>query len=69
MDFKCIEFSKIGSVAKIILNRPDAGNTLNIELAKELYRATSIVATDNNIKVLVLTGRGKIFCGGGELKS
>lgn len=68
MDFKCIEFSKIGNVAKIILNRPDAGNTLNIELAKELYKATSIVATDSNIKVLVLTGRGKLFCGGGDLK-
>ena len=44
------------------------GNTLNIELAKELYKATNMVSTNNNIKVLILTGKGKLFCGGGDLK-
>ena len=68
MNFNNIDFSISNNIARITLNRPDAGNTLNIELAKELYKATNIVATNNNIKVLILTGKGKLFCGGGDLK-
>tara|TARA_E500000178_G_scaffold352159_1_gene414973 strand:+ start:366 stop:1154 length:789 start_codon:yes stop_codon:yes gene_type:complete len=68
MIYKNIEFFVKGNLAKIVLNRPDNGNTLNIDLAKELYSATSTVATNPKIKVLVLTGKGKLFCGGGDLK-
>ena len=68
MNFSNIDFSISNNIATITLNRPAAGNTLNIELAKELYKATNIVATNNNIKVLILTGKGKLFCGGGDLK-
>ena len=68
MNFNNIEFSISKNIARITLNRPDAGNTLNIELAKELYKATNIVSTNNNIKVLILKGKGKLFCGGGDLK-
>ena len=68
MDYKNIILDIKGKVARIILNRPEAGNTLNIELAKELYSATNTVASDNEIKVVVLTGNGKLFCGGGDLK-
>ena len=63
MSFKTLEFFIKNSFARITLNRPEAGNTLNIDLAKELYKATSIVATNTNIKALVLTGKGKLFCG------
>ena len=68
MIYNSIEFTIEGSLARITLNRPDAGNTLNIELAKELYYAVNEVAANNNIKVLLLTGKGKLFCGGGDLK-
>ena len=51
MNFNNIDFSISNNIARITLNRPDAGNTLNIELAKELYKATNVVATNNNIKV------------------
>ena len=68
MNFNSIDFSISNNIARITLNRPDAGNTLNIELAKELYKATNIVSANTNIKVLILTGKGKLFCGGGDLK-
>ena len=62
MYFNNIDFSISNNIAKIILNRPDAGNTLNIELAKELYKATNIVSTNKDIKVLILSGTGNLFC-------
>ena len=63
-----ILFEITEGVGKITLNRPEVGNTLNIELAKELYYAVNMISANNNIKVLILTGKGKLFCGGGDLK-
>ena len=68
MSYNKIIFEKSSSIAKIILNNPDAGNTLYLELAKELYAASLDAASDNNIKALILTANGKLFCGGGNLK-
>ena len=68
MSYNKIIFEKSSSIAKIILNNPDAGNTLDLELAKELYAASLDAASDNNIKALILTANGKLFCGGGNLK-
>ena len=68
MKYKNISFDISESIAKVILNRPDAGNVLNTDLVKELYDAISIVASEQKIKVLVLTAKGKLFCGGGDLK-
>ena len=68
MEFNNIEVKIKDGLAKITLNRPEVGNTLNIELAKELYYAVNMISANNNIKVLILTGKGKLFCGGGDLK-
>ncbi|MDC0651685.1 enoyl-CoA hydratase/isomerase family protein [Alphaproteobacteria bacterium] len=68
MIFKTIEYEVSGAVAKIALNRPDDGNTLNLEMAKELYEATNKTFVNKKIKALILTAKGKLFCGGGDLK-
>ena len=68
MEFNCLIYEKKGSVAKIILNKPETGNTLDLDLAKELYAASLDAASDNDIKALILTANGKLFCGGGNLK-
>ena len=68
MIYNSIIFEKASSIAKIILNKPETGNTLDLQLAKELYAASLDVASDNNIKALILTANGKLFCGGGNLK-
>ncbi len=68
MRYKNIDFDISGSIARIKLNRPEAGNTLNIDLAKELYDATVITETSKKVKSLILTANGKLFCGGGDLK-
>ena len=68
MIYNSIIYEKESSIAKIILNTPDTGNTLDMQLAKELYAASLDVASDDNIKALILTANGKLFCGGGNLK-
>ena len=68
MIYKNIEYDISEAIAQISLNRPEVGNTLNLELAKELYDATNRSFTNKKLKALILTGKGKLFCGGGDLK-
>ncbi len=68
MVYNSIIFEKSSSIAKIILNKPETGNTLDLQLSKELYLASLDAATDPNIKTLILTAKGKLFSGGGNLK-
>jgi 2-(1,2-epoxy-1,2-dihydrophenyl)acetyl-CoA isomerase len=56
-----------GGVATISLNRPDVGNAVNLMLAQGLLEAAMRCDQDDAIRCVVLTGRGKLFCGGGDL--
>ncbi len=55
-------------VRVITLNRPERLNALSIDLAIELYEAIEEVAADNDCYVAVLTGAGRAFCSGLDLK-
>ncbi len=55
-------------IAEIRLNRPDALNAFNVELATELGRALTKVAKDKNIRAVILRGEGRAFSAGGDLK-
>jgi 2-(1,2-epoxy-1,2-dihydrophenyl)acetyl-CoA isomerase len=57
-----------GNILQIILNRPNAYNALNLEMMKMLGEALSSAATDRSVKGVLLTGNGKAFCAGGDLK-
>jgi 2-(1,2-epoxy-1,2-dihydrophenyl)acetyl-CoA isomerase len=57
-----------GNILEIALNRPDAYNALNLEMMKQLGDTLSSAAVDNTIQGAILTGRGKAFCSGGDLK-
>lgn len=56
-------------VATITLNRPDVYNALNDEITFELQDAFKAVAKDAAVRVVVLTGEGKAFCSGQDLKA
>lgn len=58
-----------GGVARLTLNRPDAANAINIDLARGLRDATSELATTEGVRVVVLTGSGERFCGGGDVRA
>jgi 2-(1,2-epoxy-1,2-dihydrophenyl)acetyl-CoA isomerase len=55
-------------VATLTLNRPDAYNALNLALARELFTAVLAVDEDPAVRAVVITGAGKAFCGGGDVK-
>lgn len=56
-------------VAFITLNRPAALNTLDVELVAELASAALQCDQESDIRAVVLSGAGRAFCGGGDLKT
>lgn len=61
-------FSIEDGIAKITLNRPDAYNSINRELALAIQDALDKSATNQDVRVVVLSGKGKAFCAGQDLK-
>lgn len=57
-----------GAVATVTLNRPDGMNALTVELKVALREALESVATDERVRAVVLTGTGRAFCVGQDLK-
>jgi 2-(1,2-epoxy-1,2-dihydrophenyl)acetyl-CoA isomerase len=61
--------TKDGPIATITLNRPAAGNTVNMPLAQGLLDAAIDCDEDPAIRCVILTANGKLFCGGGDLSA
>jgi enoyl-CoA hydratase len=62
-----ITWSKQQHVAKITLNRPEASNAVNVELAREMAEACQEIGGDEDVYVAVITGAGEgAFCAGTE---
>ena len=55
-------------VATITLNRPEAYNALDLGLGRDLFHATLEVDEDPDVRCVVITGAGKAFCAGGNVK-
>ncbi|MGH7267402.1 MAG: enoyl-CoA hydratase/isomerase family protein [Candidatus Rokuibacteriota bacterium] len=68
MGYETITLDVAAGVGTITLNRPDAYNALNVALARELFAAVLEVDEDPAVRCVVLTGAGKAFCGGGDVK-
>ncbi|BBY83190.1 enoyl-CoA hydratase/isomerase family protein [Mycolicibacterium pulveris] len=66
-EYQTIKFEQSGAIAQITLNRPDAANGMNATMTRELADAAKRCDTDAT-KVVVLTGSGRFFCAGGDLK-
>lgn len=54
-------------IATITLDRPDAGNAITLPLAQALLTAAIRCESDQAIRCVVLTGRGRLFCAGGDV--
>lgn len=67
-EFETLTFAQSGPVTSIVLNRPDAANGMNDAMTRELAVAASLCDTEAT-KVVTLTGAGRFFCAGGDLKS
>jgi len=67
MKYEIIEIHKEKDVAIVYLNRPEVHNAMNEQLMKELTTCFKELNRDNNIRIIVLTGKGKSFCAGADL--
>jgi 2-(1,2-epoxy-1,2-dihydrophenyl)acetyl-CoA isomerase len=67
MKYEDIELIRDGGIAFICLNRPKVLNALNETMKDELIHALKETEEDDNIRVMILTGRGRGFCAGADL--
>lgn len=69
MSYETILFDVKDGVASLTLNRPDVFNAFNEQLSADVLDALKKTAKDKSIRVLIITGSGKAFCSGQDLKS
>lgn len=69
MKYEFLTYQVADGVATITLNRPEVYNALNDGITYELQDALKAVAKEDAIRVVVLTGAGKAFCSGQDLKA
>ena len=67
--FETIVYEKSPPRATITLNRPEVLNAFDFRMLRELARACEDASWDDEIRVVVLTGAGRAFCVGADLKS
>lgn len=69
MAYECLLYDVQDRIAMLTLNRPERLNALGGSLREDLYDAIMRSANDPNVGVLVITGAGRGFCSGGDVKS
>ena len=62
-------YEKHGSLARIILNRPEAQNAFSLPMIRKWPQVLEDAQNDPEIRVVVLTAKGKCFCAGGDTKA
>lgn len=67
-EYQTLSFERTGPIARIVLNRPDAANGMNEVMTRELA-AVAALCDVPEIKSVVLTGSGRFFCAGGDLRA
>nr|WP_072536313.1 enoyl-CoA hydratase-related protein [Anaerococcus mediterraneensis] len=68
MTYKTLKYEVEGTIAKITINRPDALNALNSEVLDELNLLLDEVASNKDLRVAILTGEGRSFVAGADIK-
>ncbi len=69
MEFKTVLYQKEGNILRITLNRPEVYNAFDDTLSYELQDALKAAEKDSEVRAIVLTGSGKAFCSGQDLKA
>jgi len=65
---KTIKLQKMAGTAVVTLNSPKSYNAFNLEMIQHLAERLTELARDQGIKAVLITGQGKVFCAGGDLK-
>ncbi len=69
MSYTDLTYERRGHAARITLNRPDRRNPIGPSTIGELLHALAAAKTDDEVRVVVITGAGKVFSAGGDLSS
>ena len=69
MTYKCLLYDVEDGIATLTLNRPERLNALGDTLREDLHDAVTRAAEDSDVRVLIVTGAGKGFCAGGDVKA
>jgi 2-(1,2-epoxy-1,2-dihydrophenyl)acetyl-CoA isomerase len=67
VSYQTLKFDVTNHVAWLVMNRPEMKNALNAEMREEMFAALAEVATNDEIRCLVVTGAGSGFCSGADL--
>ena len=67
--YKCLLYAVKDAVATLTLNRPERLNALGDTLRDDLHHAIQRAAADSAVRAIVLTGAGRGFCSGGDVKA
>jgi methylglutaconyl-CoA hydratase len=68
MGYKTLELQKKDGTVTVSLNRPDVHNAMNELLMTELTACFQKLSKDKTVRIIILTGKGKSFCAGADLK-
>jgi len=68
MDYQDIIYTKEAGIATITLNRPQGMNAFTAEMRDGIYRALQDAEKDDSVRVVILTGTGRAFCTGADVK-
>ena len=69
MSAPTVQVETRGAVTLVTLNRPDSGNALNLQMAMDLLAAAMTCARNSAVRAVVLSGAGRHFCFGGDLRA
>jgi 2-(1,2-epoxy-1,2-dihydrophenyl)acetyl-CoA isomerase len=69
MTYKCLLYDVKDYIATLTLNRPERLNALGDTLREDFFDAIGKAAADPEVRVIVVTGAGRGFCSGGDVKS
>ena len=67
MSYNTMKFDVSKQVATITLSRPEAANSLSLEMAEELHAVATHCDSNPDIRAVILTAEGKMFCAGGDV--
>jgi len=69
MPYETVLYEKDGGIGRVIFNRPQAMNAITPTMLNELREAVTQAGKEDDVKIVVLTGTGKAFCAGVDLKA
>lgn len=67
--FDTLDLEVSGGIAHVTLGRPEVGNAIDLEMARDLMGAALRCDENPAVRTVVLCGSGRMFCAGGDLKS